>query len=127
MAAKKKTEETPKKKKVDAVDIIDRNGGYVRTYDKERHGDDFMDKAEEFVKEVKNAPNINKGRKIVDNPYRGITKVVVKNRETGKVVATFTQEENGYGFREDAIVRATQTMDRVGRADQIVGVVEEVE
>jgi len=126
---KKKTEtptETPKKKKVDAVDIINRNGDYVRTYDRERHGDDFMDLAKEFIREVPDAPNINKGRKIVPNPYRGITTVNVKNKETGKLVATYTQEGNGYGFREDAIIRATQTMDRLGRSDQIVGIVEEV-
>jgi len=110
-----------KKKKVKAVDVIDKHGQYIRTYDEERHGKDFLKLAEEFVKENPNAPEENKGRKIVDHPYQGVTAVEVVNNETGQVVATFTEENDGVDFWEKALKRASRILNKKGNA--IVGTV----
>ena len=105
-----------------AVDVIDRDGNYIRTYDSVRHGKDFKKLAEEFIKEVPDTPDINKGRKIVANPFNKVTEVSVVN-ETGKVVRTFSQKANGFGFREEAARFAQTVVSDNGK--KIVGRVEE--
>jgi NADPH-dependent ferric siderophore reductase len=42
-------EKAPKKPKKTSFDVLDRNGGLVRTYSVERHGEEAGDLAEEFV------------------------------------------------------------------------------
>ena len=46
------------KKIKDAVDVVDKNGEYIRTYSRKVHGKDYKKLAEEFAEKVA-------GRKVV--------------------------------------------------------------
>ena len=48
------TPEEPKeeKKVKDSVDVVDKEGNYIRTYNEELHGDDFKDLANTFAGKV---------------------------------------------------------------------------
>ena len=46
-------EETPKAKAKNSVDVLNPDGTFLRSYSKEKHGDDYRALADEFASKVK--------------------------------------------------------------------------
>ena len=49
---KEKAEKVEKAEEITKVDVFDKDGSYIRTYDIETHGENFKEMAHEYAKKI---------------------------------------------------------------------------
>jgi len=85
------------------IDVFDRNGNFVTTYDEEIMGENYKELCEEFIGEQpENAPKMNKERTI--RPHdTSFNSAEVVEAVGGRIRKTFTRKEYGVYYRQQAI------------------------
>ena len=93
---------------VKAIDIVDLQENYIRTYCEATHGKGFMELAKAFVSPVKNSSNFGKrpdgqkvGRKMITHNDKVSNAVVIDKNNMNR--GEFSKDLMGIHFREQAM------------------------